>query len=165
MADRMGGARLTFHMLVGMLLASCGLLLCLMSKSSPRAFPTFLVICIVLFAFTGLGNGATYQLIPTTLRALHIKKAHGDPTARQAALNRAKIETSAAVGFIGAVGAYGGWMIPQAFGFSISTTGEPFRALEVIMGLYLVCLVVLWRGFLRPQRLTSSKLAGAGADA
>ena len=76
----------------------------------------------------------------------------------------AKIETSAAVGFIGAIGAYGGWMIPQTFGLSISLTGAPFRALELIMGLYLVCLAVLWTGFLRPERaLAGGRLAEAEA--
>jgi NNP family nitrate/nitrite transporter-like MFS transporter len=163
LADRMGGARLTFRTLVGMLLATCGLIVCLSNKTSAGVFPTFLGISVLLFAFTGLGNGAAYQMIPTTLRALHLKKAQGEgPDAKALALKQAKIETSAAVGFIGAVGAYGGWMIPQTFGLSISMTGAPFRALELIMGLYLVCLVVLWTGFLRPERaLASSRLAEA----
>lgn len=164
LADRVGGAALTFRMLVGMLLASCGLLLGLMNKSSPAAFPTFLLLSIVLFAFTGVGNGSTYQLIPTTLRAYHLQHAPGGPEAELQALRRAKIETSAAVGFVGAVGAYGGWLIPQTFGLSVSLTGSPFRALELVMALYLVCLVVLWRGFLTPHRV-AGRSAVAGADA
>jgi MFS transporter, NNP family, nitrate/nitrite transporter len=157
LADRMGGARLTFRTLIGMLLATSGLIVCLTNKSSPHVFGVFLGISVLLFLFSGLGNGAAYQMIPATLRAFHLNKVDGEGAeARYTALKQAKIETSAAVGFIGAVGAYGGWMIPQTFGLSISMTGAPFRALELIMGLYLVCLVVLWNGFLRPDRIAVS---------
>lgn len=152
MADRMGGARLTFRTLFGMLACSTGLLICLMNNSKPGAFAAFLAISILLFAFTGLGNGATYQMIPISLRAFHLGKAEG-AAGRTRALMQAKIETSAAVGFIGAVGAFGGWLIPQSYGLSISLTGAPFRALELIMGLYLVCMLVLWIGFLRPEQV------------
>ncbi|HYN98979.1 MAG TPA: MFS transporter, partial [Actinomycetota bacterium] len=150
--------------LIGMLLATTGLIVCLDNKNSPDVFPVFLTISVLLFAFTGLGNGAAYQMIPATLRTLHLRHAGEDgPEGRRLALQKAKIETSAAVGFIGAVGAYGGWMIPQTFGLSISITGAPFRALEFILGLYLVCLAVLWNGFLRPDRMSAagSRLAEA----
>lgn len=165
LADRIGGARLTFSTLIGMLLATCGLIVCLSNKTSPHVFPIFLGISILLFAFTGLGNGAAYQMIPTTLRSLHLGLVRaGGPEAKARALKQAKIETSAAVGFIGAVGAYGGWMVPQTFGLSISLTGAPFGALELIMGLYLVCLGVLWNGFLRPDRVAAGgRLAEAEA--
>jgi NNP family nitrate/nitrite transporter-like MFS transporter len=68
------------------------------------------------------------------------------------------------VGFIGAVGAYGGWLIPQSYGMSISLTGTPFLALESIMLLYLVCMLVLWRNFLRPD-LVASRAVLAEAEA
>ena len=166
LADRMGGARLTFRTLIGMLLATTGLIVCLDNKTSPDVFPIFLTISVLLFAFTGLGNGAAYQMIPATLRTLHLRHAReGGPEGRRLALQKAKIETSAAVGFIGALGAYGGWMIPQTFGLSISMTGAPFRALEFVAGLYLVCLAVLWSEFLRPDRMSAAGSRLAEADA
>ncbi len=153
-ADRIGGGRLTFRTIIGMLLATAGLMVCLTNKQNPNAFPIFLTLSVVLFAFSGLGNGATYQMIPSTLRTFHLQRARAEgPDTTDVALVRAKTETSAAVGFIGAVGAYGGWIIPQSFGISISLTGTPFRALELIMALYVLCLMVLWRGFLRPDQV------------
>lgn len=151
-ADRAGGARVTLATLAGMFVCSIGLMYSISNKAAPGAFGLFLAFSVVLFAFSGLGNGATYQMIPMAYRKFHLGRVRAQGAeATQEALRRAKLETSAAVGFIGAVGAYGGWLVPQTFGLSIATTGTPFRALEAIMVLYLICMFVLWRNFVRPE--------------
>lgn len=164
-SDRFGGARVAFVTLIGMLLVSMGLIHFLTNKAQPGAFTNFLALSVVLFAFAGLGNGAVYQMIPASFRKFHLQQCGEEGIdARNRALLLAKRETAAAVGFIGAVAAYGGWLIPQIFGLSISTTGSPHRALEAIMGLYLVCLVVLWRNYLRDDStLVRTRLAEAEA--
>ena len=44
---------------------------------------------------------------------------------RLTAIKAASIESAAALGFIGAVGACGGYLIPRSFGASIAATGGP----------------------------------------
>lgn len=158
-ADKVGGAKVTVATISGMLLTTMGLLYTLTNKDNPAAFSAFLGLSVVLFAFSGLGNGATYQMIPMSFKKFHLgQMKEDDVDARKKALLSAKLETSAAVGFIGAVGAYGGWLVPQTFGLSISMTGSPFRALEAIMVLYVIALLVVWRKFLRPELVQSRRV-------
>jgi len=60
------------------------------------------------------------------------------------ALQSASIESAAALGFIGAVGACGGYFIPRGFGASITATGGPQLALGIYLGFYAVCLALTW---------------------
>lgn len=150
LGDRLGGARLTLATLVGMISSSSGLWYFLQHKQDPRAFGFFMMLSVLLFAFTGLGNGAIYQMIPAAFRTFHLERGRAaGEVAEGPALIAARVETSAAVGFIGAVGAYGGWLVPQTYGLSISVTGSPLLAIELITGLYLVAVLVVWRCHLR----------------
>ena len=45
-------------------------------------------------------------------------------------MKAARIESAAALGFIGAIGACGGYLIPRGFGASIAATGGPHLALK-----------------------------------
>jgi NNP family nitrate/nitrite transporter-like MFS transporter len=53
-------------------------------------------------------------------------------------------ESAAVLGFSGAIGAYGGFFIPQGFGTSIKMTGAPDMALYVFIGFYVTCMAVTW---------------------
>jgi NNP family nitrate/nitrite transporter-like MFS transporter len=79
------------------------------------------------------------------------------------ALKTAGIESGAAVGFIGAIGACGGYFIPSGFGQSIALTGGPQLALEIYLAFYATCLAVTWWFYLRksPAEAGASSLAGA----
>jgi NNP family nitrate/nitrite transporter-like MFS transporter len=72
-----------------------------------------------------------------------------------AALQAASIESAAALGFIGAVGACGGYLIPRGFGASIATSGGPHLALAVFLAFYVSCMVITWRCYLRKTPLAS----------
>ena len=65
LADRLGGARVTFWTFVAMAVGagSCW------SRRSTSSLPLFLVGFIALFVLTGLGNGSTYKMIPAIFRA------------------------------------------------------------------------------------------------
>ena len=78
-------------------------------------------------------------------------------------MKTAGIESGAAVGFIGAIGACGGSFIPSGFGKSIALTGGPQLALEIYLVFYVVCLGVTWWCYLRksPAEAGASSLAGA----
>lgn len=165
LADKSGGPRITLATLVGMLFSSAGLWYFIQHSNDPNAFGFFLMFSVLLFAFTGLGNGAIYQMIPAAFRTFHLERGRACGAAAEGpALIAARAETSAAVGFIGAVGAYGGWLIPQTYGLSISLTGTPTLALDLIMGFYLVAGLVLWRCHLRTD-VGSAGLAVAEAEA
>ncbi|GAB8324566.1 hypothetical protein OkiPb00409_47310 [Escherichia coli] len=60
------------------------------------------------------------------------------------AQREAVTETAAALGFISAIGAVGGFFIPQAFGMSLNMTGSPVGAMKVFLIFYIVCVLLTW---------------------
>src|SRR5256886_4169479 len=89
-------------------------------------------------------------MIPSILREENLRKARGGGDAgRAAALKTAGIESGAALGFIGAIGACGGYLIPSGFGKSIAITGGPQLALVIYLGFYAICLAFTWGVYLR----------------
>ena len=62
---------------------------------------------------------------------------------------RASARSSAALGFIGAIGACGGYLIPRGFGASIAMTGGPHLALAVFLAFYITCIVATWWYYMR----------------
>jgi NNP family nitrate/nitrite transporter-like MFS transporter len=146
LADRIGGAIITFFNFIVMVAATIGVLYFVGVKD----FTGFLISFLVLFVTTGIGNGSTYRMIPSIFREenLHKVKGQGD-AARILALKTASIESGAAVGFIGAVGAVGGYFIPSGFGKSIAATGGPQTALVVYLCFYAICLALTWWFYLR----------------
>ena len=73
------------------------------------------------------------------------------------ALQSASIESAAALGFIGAVGACGGYFIPRGFGASITAAGGPQLALGIYLGFYAVCLALIWWFYLRRPPVTGTQ--------
>ena len=129
-----------------------------------KDFTGFLVMFLILFATTGIGNGSTYRMIPSIFREQNLHKARGKgETARLAALKAASIESGAAVGFIGAVGAVGGFLIPLGFGKSIALTGGPQLALVIYLVFYASCVATTWWFYLRrgPETSGATSLAQA----
>jgi NNP family nitrate/nitrite transporter-like MFS transporter len=103
-------------------------------------------------------------MIPSIFREENLRKAKGTGEAGRAlALKAASIESGAAVGFIGAVGACGGYLIPSGFGKSIAITGGPQLALEIYLAFYAVCLAMTWWFYLRRSPATSGATSLAEA--
>jgi MFS transporter, NNP family, nitrate/nitrite transporter len=160
LADKFGGAILTFWNFIAMAAATIGVLYFVGIKD----FTGFLVMFLILFATTGIGNGSTYRMIPSIFREQNLYKARGKgEAARAEALKTASIESGAAVGFIGAVGAVGGFLIPLGFGKSIAMTGGPQLALMIYLAFYAICLATTWWFYLRkgPQTAGAASLAEA----
>ena len=102
LADKVGGAIVTFWNFIAMAAATIGVLYFVGIKD----FTGFLVMFLILFVTTGIGNGSTYRMIPSIFREENLHKARGKgEAARALALKAASIESGAAVGFIGAIGA------------------------------------------------------------
>ena len=102
LADKVGGAIVTFWNFIAMAAATIGVLYFVGVKD----FTGFLVMFLILFVTTGIGNGSTYRMIPSIFREQNLHKVRGKgEAARAVALKTASIESGAAVGFIGAIGA------------------------------------------------------------
>jgi MFS transporter, NNP family, nitrate/nitrite transporter len=121
-----------------------------------KDFQGFLWMFLILFVTTGVGNGSTFRMIPSIFREEKRREAKGLGEAGLAtALRAAGIESAAALGFIGAIGACGGYLIPRGFGASIATTGGPHLALAIFLTFYVTCIVITWRYYLRKVPLAS----------
>src|SRR5262249_27674066 len=143
---KIGGAIVTFWNFIAMGAATIGVMYFVDIKS----FEGFLAMFLVLFVTTGIGNGSTYRMIPSIFREEKLREAKGSADAGRAlALKAAGIESAAALGFIGAVGACGGYLIPRGFGASIAATGGPHWALAIYLAFYATCLGLTWWYYLR----------------
>ena len=146
LADKVGGAIVTFWNFIAMGAATIGVMYFVDIKD----FTGFLAMFLVLFVTTGIGNGSTYRMIPSIFREENLQKAKGSgEQGRALALHTASIESGAALGFIGAVGACGGYLIPRGFGASIAATGGPHLALAIYLAFYATCLGLTWWCYLR----------------
>jgi NNP family nitrate/nitrite transporter-like MFS transporter len=160
LADKIGGAIVTFWNFIAMGAATIGVMYCVNDKD----FTGFLAMFLILFVTTGIGNGSTYRMIPSIFREEKLREAKGAGEAgRASALKAASIESAAALGFIGAVGACGGYLIPRGFGASIAATGGPHIALAIYLAFYATCLALTWWYYLRKSFLApgSTHLAEA----
>jgi NNP family nitrate/nitrite transporter-like MFS transporter len=146
LSDRIGGANVTFWNFIAMGMATIGVIYFVDIKQ----FAGFLTMFLILFVATGVGNGSTYRMIPAIFREERLKEAKGlGDLGRARALKAASLEGAAALGFIGAVGACGGYLIPRGFGASIAGTGGPHLALAVFLSFYLTCIALTWWYYLR----------------
>src|SRR3546814_10542617 len=128
-----------------MILGVCAVMLSLPGAQSHGSFPGFLLAFLVLFAMAGIGSGSSFCMIPVAFSNWHLNRAAG---LGPAALSRAEAdsgkEAAAALGFAGAIGAYGGFFIPKSFGSSIDLTGGPQAALLFFVAFYVACIGVAW---------------------
>jgi NNP family nitrate/nitrite transporter-like MFS transporter len=124
LADRVGGAVVTIGAFAVMALGAVGAVLALGSGSFPLFFGSFLG----LFVATGVGNGSVYRMIPAVFRA-------SGGTAKAAA---------GCIGIAGAIGAFGGFLIPRGFALSTTVAGSIVPALWLFIGVYVVMALVCW---------------------
>jgi MFS transporter, NNP family, nitrate/nitrite transporter len=153
LADKIGGAIVTFWNFIAMGAATIGVMYFVDIKD----FAGFLTMFLILFVTTGIGNGSTYRMIPAIFREEKRREAKGlGEVGRALALKAASLEGAAALGFIGAVGACGGYLIPRGFGASIAATGSPHLALAIFLAFYVTCIALTWWYYLRKSLLASS---------
>jgi len=140
-SDKVGGARVTLWTFVAMAVGVLAVLYFLAAQSLVGFFLSFMV----LFLAAGIGNGATYRMIPSIFRTERVREAEGrGEEARAKAARLGQKEGSFVLGFAGAIGAYGGFLIPQAYKYSIGVTGGPQTALMSFVVFYVTCSAVTW---------------------
>lgn len=144
-ADKLGGARVTFWNFIVMALAVVGVLHYLPQHGSPGSFWGFFAMFMLLFLTTGIGNGSTFRMIPIIFMTHHKCEDTASCTPEQdLALQLAAKESAAVLGFSSAFAAYGAFFIPKSFGTSLSLTGGPQAALWGFVVFYLTCIVMTW---------------------
>ncbi len=97
------------------------------SSSPEEFFLPFLVLFLVLFTATGIGNGSSFRSI-----SIIFDKEHAGPV----------------LGWTSAIAAYGAFVIPKALGEQIKST-TPENALYGFAIFYVLCMVINWWYYLR----------------
>lgn len=151
LADKLGGAMLTFWVFVLMVGAVFGVLHFLPGDGSDGNFVGFLLVFMLLFVLTGIGNASAFRMIPVIFRVMRERELGPSPTEeeRTGAARRAGIESAAVIGFSSAVAAYGGFFIPKSYGSSIALTGGPEMALYGFIAFYVTCIAITWWWYFR----------------
>ena len=130
-ADKMGGAKVTQIISVVMLLSALGvayyLKLAYSSATPEQYFIPFLLLFLLLFAATGIGNGSTFRTISQVFD---------------------KEQAGPVLGWTSAIAAYGAFYIPKVFGEQIKAT-TPENALFGFAIFYGVCILINWWFYLR----------------
>lgn len=130
-ADKMGGAKVTQICAIIMVASAVGVAhymkLAYASATPQDYFVPFLVLFLILFAATGIGNGSTFRTI-----SMVFNKEQAGPV----------------LGWTSAVAAYGAFIIPKVLGEQIKLT-TPENALYGFAVFYGVCIVVNWWYYLR----------------
>jgi NNP family nitrate/nitrite transporter-like MFS transporter len=152
LADKAGGALLTFWVFVLMVGAVFGVLHFLPGGASDGSFIGFLAMFMLLFVLTGIGNASTFRMIPIIFRTMRERELAPDAGIAERAANarQAGIESAAVIGFSSAVAAYGGFFIPKSYGSSIALTGGPQMALYGFVAFYITCIAITWWWYFRP---------------
>ena len=141
LADRFGGARITWWNFLGMA-AATGVVI---AASEAKSLAVFLTGFIALFVLSGLGNGSAYKMIPGIFHT----KAEARGLAGEAAAAYGRRLSGASMGLIGAVGALGGVGINLAFRESFLDARSGTPAFVAFLVFYAVCYVLTWAVYLR----------------
>lgn len=152
LADRLGGARVSFVNFFAMALGASVVL----GASLMQSLPLYLVGFIMLFAFSGIGNGSVYKMIPAIFRSKSGTEIinGADPAVSMATSQRM---AGALIGIAGAIGAFGGVLVNLAFRQSFLAIKSADSAYIAFIAFYAVCFVVTWFVYIRES---PSKLEG-----
>jgi NNP family nitrate/nitrite transporter-like MFS transporter len=130
-SDKVGGAKVTQICAIVMVASAVGVAhymkLAYASATPQDYFVPFLVLFLILFAATGIGNGSTFRTI-----SMVFDKEQAGPV----------------LGWTSAVAAYGAFIIPKVLGEQIKLT-TPENALYGFAVFYGVCIVINWWFYLR----------------
>ena len=130
-SDKLGGARVTHYVSIVMVVMAV-ILSILMKNAYASATPQdsfmlFMIIFIILFAATGVGNGSTFRTISQVFD---------------------QEQAGPVLGWTSAVAAYGAFIMPKVLGEQIKAA-TPQYALYGFAAYYFVCLVLNYWVYLR----------------
>jgi NNP family nitrate/nitrite transporter-like MFS transporter len=130
-ADKVGGSIVTQIISAVMVVASAAvgyvMLLAYKSPAPEQYFLVFMLLFVLLFAATGIGNGSTFRTIGVIFD---------------------RTQAGPVLGWTSAVAAYGAFIAPVVIGQQI-TAGTPEIAMYAFAVFYALCLVLNWWFYLR----------------
>lgn len=141
LADRFGGARVTMAAFAVMAVGA----LAVTWTIGMDNFWIFLGCFLLLFVAGGVGNGSTYRMIPSVLAA---RSGVADASTNSGDVSTQR-KTAASLGLISAIGAYGGFIIPQMLGLSKTATGDYGSAMHIFVVAYLALMAITGLVYLR----------------
>ncbi|MEK7767557.1 MAG: antiporter, partial [bacterium] len=128
---RLGGARVTHWDTILMIASSLGVAYFIMAarqSPTPEAyFGPFLLLFLLLFITTGIGNGSTFRMIPMVF-----SQEHAGPV----------------LGWASAIAAYGAFLVPNIFAMQIKA-GVPEYAFYGFAVYYVTALALNWWNYAR----------------
>ena len=131
-SDKVGGSIVTQAISAVMVLASVTvgyvMLLAYGSATPEQYFMPFMVLFIVLFTASGIGNGSTFRTIGVIFD---------------------RTQAGPVLGWTSAIAAYGAFIAPVVIGAQIKA-GTPQMAMYGFASFYALCLVLNWWFYLRP---------------
>jgi NNP family nitrate/nitrite transporter-like MFS transporter len=130
-SDKLGGAKVTQWDTVVMIMATLGVAFFVRQASGSdqpeEFFFPFLILFLILFITTGIGNGSTFRMVPIIFKSS---------------------EAGPVLGWTSAVAAYGAFIIPRVFGQQVDA-GTPEYALYGFAIYYFSCLLLNWYFYAR----------------
>ena len=132
LSDKFGGSIVTHWVAAVMVIASGAagyvMMLAYQSQTPEQYFFIFLVLFLIIFAATGIGNGSTFR----TIGVIYNREQAGP-----------------VLGWTSAVGAYGSFVAPIVIGEQVRG-GTPEYAMYGFAIFYALCLILNWWFYLRP---------------
>ena len=166
LSDRVGGARVTLTMFVGMAGATAVAIV----GVRERSFTVFFASYMVIFLLAGMGNGSTYKMIPSIFAVLGRQEADQRGLDPKETVVDFKRRAAAVIGIAGAIGAFGGFLIQVVLRQASLTVSSAVKAaptpaekvavaaansdwsvpaLWIFLGSYVVFAAVTWFVYLR----------------
>ena len=146
LADRYTGSLVTFWNFLAMAVGT----LVVLGAALLHSLPLFVAGFILLFVFSGLGNGSTYKMIPAIFMA-KAQLAVGAGMPIDEANTQSLRRSGALIGLAGAIGALGGFGVNLAFRQSFLSMGNANGAYLGFIGFYVICMVVVWAWFMKKR--------------
>ncbi len=136
-SDKLGGAKITAYVFVVMAIGAIGVIYFLNAKQ----FAGFLISFLILFLASGIGSGSTFQMIPN----IFVPK-----------------EAAPVIGFSAAFAAYGSFLIPKLFAWSIKATESYVTAFYIFIGFYVISFALNWYYYQRKETVVETPVKQAG---
>ncbi len=132
MSDKWSGAKVTHYTVIAMIFLVVGVgVVVLEADKSPEKedvlFPIFLILFLLLFITTGIGNASTYRMVSIIFP---------------------KHEAGPVLGWTSAIAAYGAFVVPIIFAASI-TWGVVWYSFWGFAVYYISCLALNWYYYAR----------------
>jgi NNP family nitrate/nitrite transporter-like MFS transporter len=131
LSDKFGGAKVTHYDTILMILSTVGVGIILgiakVSDDPSPLFLPFLILFLLLFITTGIGNGSTFRMVPIIFE---------------------REQAGSVLGWTAAVAAYGAFIVPAIFAVAL-VTRLPDVAMYGFAIYYISCLFVNWYYYAR----------------